>query len=75
MRITLSIPDAVANRFQALVPPRQRSRHISRLIETSLASHEEDLVAACLAANQDGDLEREIDDWQAFSDEIGEEHP
>jgi len=75
MRITISIPDAVAHRFHALVPPRQRSQHISRLIESSLASHEEALVAACRAANQDGDLEREIDDLQAFSDEIGEEYP
>lgn len=75
MRITLSIPDAVAHRFQAAVPPRQRSRHISRLIETSLASHEAALVAACQAANQDSDLEREIDEWQAFHDEIAEEAP
>ena len=75
MRITISIPDAVAHRFQALVPPRQRSQHISRLIKSSLARHEEVLVAACRVANQDGDLEREIDDLQAFSDEIREEHP
>ena len=75
MRITLSIPDAVAHRFQAAIPPRQRSRHISRLIETSLASHEEALVAACRAANEDRELEREIDDWQAFHDEISEETP
>jgi len=75
MRITLSIPDALAHRFQSIVPPRQRSRHVSRLIETSLASHEEALVAACQAANQDSELEREIDDWQAFHDEIAEEAP
>ena len=75
MRITLSIPDAVAHRFQAAVPARQRSRHISRLIETSLASHEQALVAACQAANQDSELEREIDEWQAFHDEIAEEAP
>ena len=75
MRITISIPDAVAHRFQAVVPPRQRSRLVSRLIEASLASHEDALVAACRAANQDSELEREIKDWQAFHDEIGEEGP
>jgi metal-responsive CopG/Arc/MetJ family transcriptional regulator len=75
MRITLSIPDALAHRFQAVVPPQERSRHVSRLIETSLASHEEALVAACQAANQDSELEREIEDWQAFHDEIAEEAP
>ncbi len=65
MRITLSIPDTIARRFKATVPPQQRSRLVSRLLETSLASHEDDLAAACRAANQDRELEREIDDWQA----------
>ena len=68
MRMTLSIPDALAYRFQAAVPPRQRSRLVSRLIETSLESHENALAAACRAANQEGELEREIDEWQAFDD-------
>ena len=65
MRITLCIPDAIAHRFQAAVPPRQRSRFVSRLLEGSLASREDDLAAACRAANEDRELEREIDDWQA----------
>ena len=65
MRITLCIPDAIAHRFQAAVPPRQRSRFVSRLLEGRLASHEDDLAAACRAANEDTELEREIDDWQA----------
>ncbi len=71
VRITLSIPDAVAYRFQAAVPPRQRSRLVTRLIEANLASHDDALAAACRAANQDSELEREMEDWQAFDD--GEE--
>jgi hypothetical protein len=35
--------------------------------------NEEALAAACRAANQDSDLEREIEDWQAFIDENGED--
>jgi hypothetical protein len=34
-------------------------------LEGSLASHEDDLAAACRAANEDRELEREIDDCQA----------
>jgi len=68
MRITLSIPDAVAHRFQAAVPPRQRSRLVTRLLEASLAKHEDALAAVCRAANRDKALEREIGDWQAFDD-------
>ncbi|MBI2437638.1 MAG: hypothetical protein HYV36_02335 [Lentisphaerae bacterium] len=70
MRITLSIPDQVAHRFQVAVPPRQRSRLVARLLEETLAKHENSLAAACQAANRDKALEREIDDWQLFEDVV-----
>jgi len=72
MRITLSIPDAVAHRFQVAVPPRQRSRLVTRLLEETLSRHDDALVAACRAANRDKALEREIDVWQAFDDKVNE---
>ena len=72
MRMTLSIPDAVAHRFQVAVPPRQRSRLVARLLENVLKKHEDSLAAACRAANRDKALEREIDDWQSFDDEVAE---
>lgn len=72
MRVTLSIPDATARKFRAAVPPRRRSRVVTRLIETELAKREDALAAACRAANSDVALEREIDAWQAFDDGIEE---
>ena len=72
MRITLSIPNAIAYRFRAAVPPRQRSRLVSRLLEASLATQEDTLAAACRAANEDRELEREIDDWQAGNTDFSE---
>jgi len=72
MRITLSIPDAVARRFQVAVPPRQRSRLVTRLLEETLAAHDNSLAAACRAANRDKALEREIEAWQAFDDKVEE---
>jgi len=72
MRMTLSIPDAVAHRFQVAVPPRQRSRLVTKLLENILSKHEDSLSAACRAANRDKALEREIDDWQAFEDGVTE---
>lgn len=68
MRITLSIPDEVAHRFQAAVPARQRSLLITRLIENELAERDGSLASACLAANLDQALSREIEEWQAFDD-------
>nr|VFJ66347.1 MAG: hypothetical protein BECKDK2373C_GA0170839_11465 [Candidatus Kentron sp. DK] len=73
MRITLSIPDAVAHRFQAAVPAaRQRSRLVTRLLEHELSERDGSLAAACRAANRDKALVREIDEWQSFGDGIEE---
>ena len=72
MRVTLSIPDATAKRFRAAVPPRQRSRLITHLIEQELAKCDDALAAACEAANSDPALAAEIDEWQAFDDGIVE---
>jgi len=68
MRITLSIPDTVARRFQAVVPPRQRSRLVTQLLEGKLAELDDALAAACHAANRDKSLVREIEEWQSFED-------
>jgi hypothetical protein len=70
--MTLSIPDAVAHRFQVAVPPRQRSRLVSQLLEGVLTKHEDSLAMACRAANRDKVLEREIKDWQSFEDGVTE---
>ena len=72
MRMTLSIPDVVAHRFQAAVPARQRSRLVTRLLEQELSERDNSLAAACRAANRDRVLAREIDEWQAFEDGIEE---
>ncbi|MBW2283894.1 MAG: hypothetical protein JRF65_04750 [Deltaproteobacteria bacterium] len=72
MRITLSIPDTVARRFQAAVPARQRSRLVTRLLEQELSKRDDSLAAACRAANRDKALVHEIDEWQSFDDGIEE---
>ena len=72
MRMTLSIPDHVARRFQAAIPPRQRSRLVTRLLERELSQHDDVLAAACREANRDRALESEVDEWQAFDDGVEE---
>jgi metal-responsive CopG/Arc/MetJ family transcriptional regulator len=72
MRITLSIPDRIARRFQAAVPARQRSRLVTRLLEHELSQLDNSLAAACRAANRDKALQHDIDQWQSFDDGIEE---
>ena len=68
MRITLSLPDAVARKFQAVVPSRERSRLVARLLVDELKRKETALEEACLAANRDKPLQAEIEEWQSFDD-------
>ncbi len=72
MRMTLSIPDDIAERFRSAIPPRKRSSVISSLIERELEHRNKTLAAACLAANQDESLNRDIDEWQSFEDAVEE---
>jgi metal-responsive CopG/Arc/MetJ family transcriptional regulator len=72
MRITISIPDSVARRFKAAIPPRRRSRLVARLLEHELEKRDKSLAAACRAANRDKALQHEIDEWQSFEDGIDE---
>jgi len=72
MRVTLSIPDPIAERFRAAIRPRRRSRVVTRLIEQELVRRDNTLAEACRSANRDKELQREIDDWQSFDDGVQE---
>ncbi|MBI5606613.1 MAG: hypothetical protein HY879_25050 [Deltaproteobacteria bacterium] len=72
MRMTISLPDQLAKRFQAIVSPRQRSRMLAALLAQELKKKEEALEAACLSANRDRLLEKEIDEWQTFENGFAE---
>ncbi len=68
MRVTVSLPDSLARRFQAAVPSRRRSATVARLLEVELSKRESELARACAAANADSRLAEEIEEWQAFDD-------
>ncbi|MCF6313809.1 MAG: hypothetical protein L3J39_15295 [Verrucomicrobiales bacterium] len=72
MRMTLSIPDRIARRFQAAVPAQQRSQLVTRLLENELSKLDDTLSSACLAANLDKGLNSEIQEWQSFDDRVEE---
>ena len=63
MQVTLDIPDPLAKKFFLTTPARQRSSTVARLLRAELRRKE--LTAACLAANRDAQLNREIEGWQA----------
>lgn len=70
MQVTLNIPDSLAKKFFSKMPARRRSSAVSRLLRTELRRQE--LTSACLAANRDSQLNREIELWQAFDEPVVE---
>jgi len=72
MRMTLSIPDHLAKKFQVFVPARRRSKMVASLISAEMGKREKALKAACIAANKDKALSREINEWQQLEDKVEE---
>lgn len=70
MELTISLPDALAHRFQTRVPARERSPLVTKLLKKELKEREDTLEAACHAANNDQALVNDIDEWQSFDEDI-----
>ena len=66
MQVIWGIPDLLAKKFSSTTPARRRSSTAARLLRAELRRRE--LTAACLAANRDAKLNRDIADWQSFDE-------
>jgi hypothetical protein len=73
-RMTFEIPEDMAERFSAEVPADEQLRVVVTAIRRRITPSwtDEELEAACEAANNDPALNAFIDEWQAFSDPIEE---
>ena len=63
-KMTFSLPSALAQKFMRRVPPRERSKYLTGLLERSLAQRESQLIRACRLVNKDrkvAAIEREMD--------------
>jgi len=70
MQVTLDIPEPLVKKFFSTTPARKRSSTVARLLRAELRRKE--LTAACLAANRDSKLNREVEDWQSFDESVME---
>jgi len=71
-KITVSIPEDVANRFLKQVPARRRSQYVTAAIAQSLALRERRLAQACDLANQDPASLAIEAEWEQTQDRIEE---
>jgi predicted protein tyrosine phosphatase len=70
MQVTLDIPAPLAKKFFSTTPARRRSSTVARLLRAEFRRKE--LTAACLAANRDVQLNREVESWQSFDESVVE---
>jgi hypothetical protein len=70
MQVTLDIPEPLARKFVSAIPARRRSSTVARLLRAELRRRE--LTGACLAANRDAKLNREIAEWQSVDESVAE---
>lgn len=62
-QVLINLPDALAAKFRALIPTRQRSKYIEHLIVSDLAKNDNELLAAALAIEMDTNINNLIDDF------------
>ena len=68
MKILLEIPTPLAKRFKAVVPSRQRSAVVTRLLERAFAARTGRDEEVCRRVNRIKQLSAEMVEWERFDD-------
>lgn len=62
-KVLISVPDNLFTRMKVLIPPRQRSRILSELIEKEVERREKELYKCACEVEKDEALNKEMEDW------------
>lgn len=62
-KVLISLPDELAARMRATIPPRQRSKVLSKMLEEEIKRRESALYECALKVEADQSLNEEMDDW------------
>jgi len=66
-RVLISLPDELAYRMKTIIPSRQRSQVIAKLLEGEVKKREKKLYQCALEVEADKGLNKEMDDWKVTS--------
>ncbi len=73
-KVLISVPDKLAVRMRAAIPPRQRSKIITHLIEKEISRREQALYNCAVAVEKDATLNAEMQEWDTtLTDGINDE--
>ena len=64
-KVLVSIPDSLIDRMKAVIPSRQRSKILSKLLEDEVKRREADLYRCALDVENDKALAAEMKEWDA----------
>ena len=64
-KMLISLPSELSSKFQTLIPRRQRSQVLCRLIEEEIVKREKALYDCALAVEKDDALNKELQDWSS----------
>ena len=64
-KILISMPHEIAARFRTVIPARQRSMVIVRLITDEITRREQELTACAEAVENNRALNKEMKDWNS----------
>lgn len=64
-KLLISIPDSIVARLRSVIPDRQRSKFISKVVEKELEKREKALYQSALKVENDKSLNREMKEWDS----------
>jgi hypothetical protein len=64
-KLLISIPDSIVARLRSVIPDRQRSKFISKVVEKELEKREKALYQCALKVENDKSLNREMKEWDS----------
>jgi len=62
-KVLVSVPDNLISRMKAVIPPRQRSKILAKLLEDEVKLRETKLYQCARAVESDQALSDEMEEW------------
>jgi len=64
-KILVSLPDNLATRMRSIIPDKQRSKVITKILEEEICRREQELYECAREVEKDEALNKEMLDWDA----------
>jgi len=64
-KILVSLPDNLATRMRSIIPDKQRSKVITKILEEEISRLEQELYECAREVEKDEALNKEMLDWDA----------